>query len=179
MSRLRQLWHRLVAVMRYRQNDRELHDDLATHLRLAADDYERRGMTPDAARREAALKLGGFDAAVERQRDARGLPTLESIIRDFAHALRSLRRERGVALVAIAILAIGIGANTAVFSVVSPLLLRPLPFRDAKSLVWIANTGGSGLSGVTHHARVYEELRNRSRTIEDWTGYFAFFGFGN
>ncbi len=102
----------------------------------------------------------------------------ESLVHDFRLALRRFVREPGYSLVAIVILAIGIGANTAVFSVVNPLLLKPLPFRDADRLVWIANTErGEGLSGKTYRVAAYEELARNNRSFESLTAYFAFFGY--
>lgn len=104
--------------------------------------------------------------------------SLESVVHDVRLAIRGFLREPGYSLVAILILAIGIGANTAVFSVVNPLVLKPLPFRDADRLVWIANTGrGEGLSGKTFRIAAYEELARSNRSFESITGYFAFFGY--
>ena len=103
---------------------------------------------------------------------------LDRLRHDFRLAFRGLLREPGHSLVAILILAIGIGANTAVFSVVNPLVLKPLPFRDADRLVWIANTGkGEGLSGKTYRVAAYEELARNSRSFESLSAYFAFFGY--
>jgi predicted permease len=97
---------------------------------------------------------------------------------DLRLAVRGLVREPGHSLIAILILAIGIGANTAVFSVVNPLVLKPLPFRDADRLVWIANTGrGEGLSGKTYRVAAYEELARSNRSFESMSAYFAFFGY--
>ena len=102
----------------------------------------------------------------------------ESLLYDVRLALRGLVREPGYSLVAILILAIGIGANTAVFSVVNPLVLKPLPFRDADRLVWIANIGrGEGLSGKTSRVAAYEALARNNRSFEALTAYFAFFGY--
>ncbi len=103
---------------------------------------------------------------------------LDRLRHDLRLALRGLLREPGHSFVAILILAIGIGANTAVFSVVNPLVLKPLPFRDADRLVWIANTGrGEGLSGKTYRVAAYEELARNSRSFESMSAYFAFFGY--
>jgi predicted permease len=103
---------------------------------------------------------------------------LEPLRRDLRLALRGLVREPGHALLAVVILAVGIGANTAVFSVVNPLLLKPLPFRDAHRLVWIANTGrGDGLSGRTFRVAAYEAMARDNRSFESLSAYFAFFGY--
>ena len=103
----------------------------------------------------------------------------ESVRQDVRYALRGLRREPGLTLIAVMILALGIGANTAVFSIVNPLLLRPLPFPDSGRLMWLANTGSTGLSGQTYRVDVFEEIRRNSRSFQDLAGYFAFFGFMN
>ena len=105
--------------------------------------------------------------------------SLASLGHDLRLALRGLVREPGHAAVAILILAIGIGANTAVFSVVNPLLLKPLPFRDADRLVWIENTGQTGLSGKTFRVAGYEALARETRSFDGMTAYFAFFGYGS
>jgi len=107
-------------------------------------------------------------------------PGFDTALRDLRHAFRTLRRDLGFSIVAVLILAIGIGANTAVFSVVNTVLLRPLPFRDAGRLVWIENTGAkNGLSGQTYPVGVFEEYRRLNRSFESMTAYFAFFGYGS
>jgi predicted permease len=172
--------HRVVAFFRPRTLDRELREELALHLDMAADDYIRRGFSPQEARRMAAMELGGVDAAREQHREARGLPTLDSVIQDLGYALRGFRREPGFTLIAVAILALGIGANTAVFSVINPLLLRPLPFRDGQQLMWIENQekgAEGGLSGRTFQVGQFEEIARNNQSFDDMSAYFAFFGF--
>jgi len=113
-------------------------------------------------------------------RHTRGLPALDSLLRDFRYAFRRLRREPGFAIAAVLILALGIGANAAVFSVVNTLLLRPLPFRDARRLVWIQQTDEKGgLSGLTFSVPVFEEFRRLNRSLDGLTAYFAFFGYSS
>jgi len=103
---------------------------------------------------------------------------LETFRQDLAYAIRGFRRDWGLTLVAVIILAVGIGANTAVFSIVNPLVLRPLPFLDSDRLVWIENTGTSGLSGRTFRVDVFELFQRHARSFEGLSAYFAFFGYG-
>ncbi len=177
MSGLRRTWCRVLALFGHGAADRDVQDELASHLALAADDYERRGASPAEARRLAALALGGVDAAREEHRAARGWPTLDSVLQDLRYTIRGCRRELGFTLTAILILALGIGANTAVFSIVNPLLVRDLPFPDASKLTWIAATGETGLTGSTYSADVFEEMRASAESFEEMAAYFAFFGY--
>src|SRR5262245_1143153 len=101
--------------------------------------------------------------------------TFDSFRQDLQYALRGFRREPVVALVAVIILALGIGSNTAVFSIVNPLVLKPLPFPDADRLVWIANIGTSGLSGRTYRVDVFEEFQRNAKSFQSLAAYFAFF----
>jgi predicted permease len=100
---------------------------------------------------------------------------LDIFAQDLKYALRTLSRDRGFTLVALVILALAIGANIAVFSVVNTLLLRPLPFPDSRELVWISPLPSDcGLSCDTYSADAYEELRDQSRVYQGLTGYMAF-----
>jgi hypothetical protein len=107
--------------------EQELNAEMASHLEMAAEENLRKGMTEEEARRDASIRFGGTQQARESHREARGLPWLEVLLQDLCYTLRGLRRDRAFALIAILILALGIGAT--VFSVVNTLLLRPLPFR--------------------------------------------------
>lgn len=98
---------------------------------------------------------------------------------DLQYTARMLRRDAGFAIIAILILSVGIGANTAIFSVLNTLLIHSLPFRDAGRLVWIANTGTEGLSGATSRVGNFNDLRKSNRSFEDMAAYFAFFGEGD
>ena len=99
---------------------------------------------------------------------------MDNFRQDVRFTFRTMRRDAGFCAVAVLILGLGIGANTAIFSVVNALLFRPLPFRDPARLVWIANTGTSGLSGVTSRVANYQDWRTMNQSCEDLTAYFAF-----
>jgi predicted permease len=165
---------RVGAFFRKEPLDRELEEEVASHIAMATEDNLRNGMTPEEARRKAMVKFGGVEQAKERQRESRGLPGLETLFQDLRYTVRTLGRDRGFATIAILILALGIGANVVVFSVVNTILLRPLPFYDPSRLVWIAPENEKGLSGSTYSVDAYEDLRAMNHSYEDVTGYFAF-----
>ena len=127
----------LSAVLPGRADDR-LAREVASHLTLLEDDFQRRGMTPEDARLAARRAFGGVEQTKELQRDARSFVWLDDARRDVLYAVRTLRRSPGFAAVAIVTLALGIGANTAIFSLMDALLLRRLPVPDAQQLVQVA-----------------------------------------
>ena len=105
--------------------------------------------------------------------------SIASLIQDLRYTVRTLRRDAGFAMFAIAIAGLGIGASSTVFSVVNTLLLRPLPFADPERLVWIANHDISGLSGQTTQVGYMLDLRERTQSMSAVAGYFAFYGVGD
>jgi predicted permease len=131
---------------------------------------------------KAHIKPGIVEQANEKYRDRRGLPWLESLIQDIRYTFRTLRKDRAFAIFAILIVGLGIGASCTIFSVVNTLLLRPLPFRDPASLVWLANHptyGSNDLSGQTVQVGYLLDLRERSQSFSDLAAYFAFYGVGD
>ncbi|HEY1904204.1 MAG TPA: ABC transporter permease [Terracidiphilus sp.] len=160
--------------------DADLEAEIQAHIELAVEENIRCGLTPLEARRQALVRFGGIDLAKYQQREARGLMKLDILLQDLRYSIRTLSRDRGFTIVAVLILALGIGANVAVFSVVNNLLLRPLPFPDAERLVWIAPPPTKcGLSCATYSTDAYDEFRMYSRSYQDVTGYFAFSTPGN
>ena len=123
-----------------RRRDAEFDLEMAAHLEMLADEQLRRGVPPGEARRLAIVSFGGPVQVKEQQRDHRGLPLVETTMQDLRYGVRALRRSPAYALVALATLAIGIGAGTAVFSVVGAVLIRPLPYQAPDQLVRIFET---------------------------------------
>ncbi len=180
MSLLKRARGRVSAFFNKPQLDADLEAELAAHLDLAIEENLERGLSPVEARRLALIGIGGIEQAKDQHREARGLMKLDILVQDLKYTFRTLGRDRVFTIAAVLILALGIGANIAVFSVVDTLMLRPLPFANAQQLVWIAPPPTKcGLSCATYSTDAYDEFRAYSRSYEDVTGYFAFSSPGN
>ncbi|MGB6190837.1 MAG: ABC transporter permease, partial [Terracidiphilus sp.] len=146
---------RLRSLLTNRQAEEDLAREVASHLTLLADDFERGGMSPEDARLAARRAYGSVERAKQAHRDERSVLWIEHAMQDLRYGLRTLSKSRGFTLTAVLTLAFGIGATTAIFSIVEGILLRPLPFADPGRLVVLGDTvpgigmGSNGHIGVT------------------------------
>jgi predicted permease len=165
---------RVHALVRRRELDDEFDREVAAHLDLAVDELVRRGWSPEAARRAAILRLGGPMQLKEDRREQRGFAFVDTAQQDVRYALRALRKHPAFATVVVATLAVGIGAGTAMFTVVNAVLLRPLPYPSSDRLVEISEV--NPLKGWTHTVAAPANLadwRARNRVFTDIAGYIG------
>jgi len=162
---VRRFAERLLNLLRVRRPEQELAREIEAHRALLQEAYEARGMTPHDARRAAAVAIGGVEQAKELHRQARSFLWLEDLRQDVVHGLRLLRRNPLFTVTAAASLAIGIGANTAIFSVANSLLFRPpAAVVDSDALVDIgAARGDGGLNPISYST--YLEIARRTTSL--------------
>ncbi len=165
MRRLRALCLRAADLFTRHRDDAELDEELASHLQMHIDDNLRAGLPPGEARRQAFLALGGLAATRERTRNRRGLPFVDALAQDVRYGLRQLGRAPGFTIVAVAMLALGVGANAAIFSLVDAVLVRRLPVERPSGLVTIRSTQPRlGVNGSFSYP-MYEDLRDRNQVF--------------
>src|SRR6185436_20170268 len=151
------------------RRDREIADELTAHLDAHIQDNIDRGLTPDAARREALLRLGGTDMTTEAYRDQRGIPAVEACVRELRQAFSRLRRSPAFSVAAVLSLALAISANVAIFAVVERVLINPLPYPAPDRLVVLdfsmpARNIASGFNSMT--TRQYLQYAGHAQTLE-------------
>jgi predicted permease len=166
MRRLRAWFSRLGALFGKQARERELSAEIESHLQLHIEDNVRAGMSPAQARREALMKLGGIEQTKEAYRDRRGLPVLETFLQDLRFAARMLRKNLGVTVVVVLTLALGVGANTAIFGLVNGLLLQSLPVPAAEQIAaLVIQSGSSSLGALGFSYPQFAEFREQTAPI--------------
>jgi putative ABC transport system permease protein len=159
---------RLRSLLRRKRVESELDSELRFHFEQQVEKHVHAGLSRDDAVRRARLFFGGMDQVKEECRDARGVHLMEALFQDLHYGLRMLRKKPAFTLVAVLTLALGVGANTAIFSIVNAVLLRQLPYRTPDRLVRIVfNSPGVGLRDVPFSAPELDDLRTRSGVFED------------
>lgn len=179
MSTIRRFLLRLFTVFRAASHDRDLARELDAHLALLAADFERRGLSPDEARRAASRALGGTARIHDAHRDERSFVWIDDAIRDVQYAARMLRKTPAFTIITVVTLALATGATTATFSVVDRVLLRPLPFEDPERLVQVygrvfgplpGDTAPDPMTGPVGSLEL-EEFNRQSAAFEGFAGY--------
>jgi predicted permease len=166
-------WTRLLTLLRPRRRAGDIDDEIAFHLAMRQAEHERDGLAPEIARRTAARQFGNVTALKEQTRDMWTFPSFESLVQDLRYALRTLRRAPAFALVAVLVLAIGIGATTAMFSLVDAMLVRGLPYPDADRLVVLIGNVQRA-AGVERRGNSYPDhvdWRARATSFDEMAAY--------
>jgi putative ABC transport system permease protein len=177
MEKLREWASRIWGALRPDRSDRELEEELRQHLEFAAEDARRRGQVSDRDVRAIRLRAGGITQAMEAVRAQRGLPAIESLLRDARYGLRQLRLNPGLTAVAILSLALGIGANSAMFQLLNAVRLKPLPVGRPAELAVITRSGAffaTGWSAGRNEPFTFAQFEEITNHQQAFSGLLAF-----
>ncbi|HKG20863.1 MAG TPA: permease prefix domain 1-containing protein, partial [Blastocatellia bacterium] len=152
------------------KREREFAEEIESHLQMHIEDNVRAGQSAEEARRQALIRLGGVEPTKERYRRQKGLPMVEGLLRDMRYGLRMLARTPGFTAIAVVSLALGIGANTAIFSLVNAALLRPLPVERPEQMVSLTNTAEARMFPTFSYPN-YKDIRDRNDVFSGLIAY--------
>lgn len=174
MARCRRIIAKLRGLVANKRAEEDLAREVASHLTLLADDFERRGMPPEEARLAARRAYGGVEQAKQAHRDERSLQWIEQTMQDLRYGLRTLSKSPGFTITAVLTLALGIGACTAIFSLVNAVLIRSLPYGDAGRLVYLYTPNPQFNVPVEVFGPAYADyydLKKESTSFQDMTAF--------
>src|SRR2546428_7853094 len=163
--------NRLLGSFRKNKLGEQLDDELQLHIEMRTQEFIAGGMVPDEARQQAMRLFGNRFLLKEKTREMATIGWIETLLQDTRYAFRMLRKNPGFTVVAVLTLALGIGANTAIFSIVRSIIFRPLPFRDSERLVWIRDD--PSVLSVT-----FQSWRRMNSSFEALAAFNAFFTYG-
>src|SRR6266571_4333797 len=164
---LRKLTSYVRALLHKDKVERDMDQELRFHLEMEIEENVRSGMSLTEARREALVRFGGVEKFKEECRDVRGAPLIESLLQDVRYGARILFRNPGFTLVAVLTLGLGIGANTAIFSVIYGVLMRPLPYKDGNQLVIVQQQAPlAHVLNVPFSVKEVQDYREQSQTLD-------------
>lgn len=172
MRHIRAWFLKMIGVVPQQRREQEFSDELAAHLQMHIDDNLRAGMSPEQAKRDAHIKLGGLEHTKQAHREGRTIPFIETLLQDIRYSLRQLRRSPGFTVVAVLMLALGIGASIAIFSFVDAALIKPLPYADPTRLADVAERGAAfPRSNISYQDfRDWQRLNKVFSSMEAYTG---------
>ncbi|HTE45242.1 MAG TPA: ABC transporter permease [Gemmatimonadaceae bacterium] len=186
-SEIRPGIRRLLRLVTRRTMQQDADEEIRIHLELRTKQLIGEGMSPSAARAEAERRFGEVDderrrsraSAARQERRLRWRDSFGVLRGDVRYAFRTLRRDAGFTVFALAIMALGIGASATVFSLINGVLLRPMPFRDPSRLVWIGSVGDNGVDEWRVQVAHFVDLGARSRSLSELAGYYAYYSIGD